>query len=679
MCTYLYFQNSPFHVTMTKLSNEFDDVLNDYFMNNILKETNHDTTTMTEDNTPLPELLKGVKPSHSLSVPYSDLSKISTNTESGTDFLEKLLNGDSTGGVNSTGNVDYSKMDRQLNNYLDKSVKTDDSKNNETKENENPKKMGTLDDMAKFDSLRNDQEEVLDVVLNENEEEEDSWPNTSDVKYTNAEDETSPNYEEDFDDGEELELVTEKPEELTNEESVEDSELIGGIIKKITELEPNSEATLKNESENNVEIDDEYRGFDLSPIHSSALTKTPAESQNFGESRSFKNHQDFTESRGLKESKDFSASGDGHASPKRVSISVPIVIPRPTTATQQRKDFTQKTLSEKEKSVSSKKSNPSILRKKNADRYKHIESTGYNAKLAERKKLTDQKFNTRLSIESNKADGEIERLTKQLNQMKNDYQSSIKQAKASADQDLTKLQRENFILKSEIEKENKPKPFTDKSLINQLNIENDKLKKVEKEKLKEFDLKTDNMVKENLVLEQKLAMVQEERDKLKRTNKHLRSPRHVKSDTKIAEQEIYKTPEKFVRKSLEKHGLKTPEMVFNPYETHVIEQKNTTQHTDQNTQNTMNYQSNQLNHHMNPVLLPAFVALERQLTISQRKVEEIQLEADKKSAKIELLETQMKRSELEHDALNTRLADVQSALGERMTTDSHNVILKYGG
>jgi len=416
---------------MTKRSNEFDDVLNDYFMNNILKETNHDTTTMTEDNTPLPELLKGVKPNHSLSVPYSDLSKISTNTESGTDFLEKLLNGDSTGGVNSTGNVDYSKMDRQLNNYLDKSVRTDDSKNNETKENENPKKMGTLDDMAKFDSLRND--DVLDVVLNENEEEEDSWPNTSDVKYTNAEDETSPNYEEDFDDGEELELVTEKPEEITNEESLEESELIGGIIKKITELEPNSEATLKNESENNVEIDDEYRGFDLSPIHSSALTKTPAESQNFRESQNFKKSQDFTESQNFTESKDFLASGDGHASPKRVSISVPSVTgPRPTTATQQRKDFTQKILSEKEKSASSKKSNPSILRKKNADRYKYIESTGYNKKLTDRKKVTDKNINTRLSIESNKTDGDIERLTKQLNQMKNDYQSSIKQAKASA-------------------------------------------------------------------------------------------------------------------------------------------------------------------------------------------------------------------------------------------------------
>merc|ERR1712050_562154 len=99
-------------------------------MNNILKEV--PTQDSQENN--VPELLKDVKPQQSLSIHYSDLSKISTNTESGTDFLEKLLNGDSTGGVNSTGNVDYSKMDRQLNNYLDKSLKTGESveeKNNE--------------------------------------------------------------------------------------------------------------------------------------------------------------------------------------------------------------------------------------------------------------------------------------------------------------------------------------------------------------------------------------------------------------------------------------------------------------------------------------------------------------------------------------------------------------------
>merc|ERR1712154_627221 len=117
-------------------------------MNNILKEvgtTQDSTSNLQENNNAVPELLKDVKPQQSLSIHYSDLSKISTNTESGTDFLEKLLNGDSTGGVNSTGNVDYSKMDRQLNNYLDKSVKTDDSKMNEGKENENPNKMGTLD------------------------------------------------------------------------------------------------------------------------------------------------------------------------------------------------------------------------------------------------------------------------------------------------------------------------------------------------------------------------------------------------------------------------------------------------------------------------------------------------------------------------------------------------------
>merc|ERR1719483_28250 len=106
-------------------------------------------------------------------------------------------------------------------------------------------------------------------------------------------------------------------------------------------------------------------------------------------------------------------------------------------------------------------------------------------------------------------------------------------------------------------------------------------------------------------------MIQEERDKLKRTNKHLRSPRQVKNNTKNSEQEIYKTPEKFVRKSLEKHGIKTPENVFNPYETQVIEQKTEQRisQNQQNTENTVNYHSNQLNHHMNPVLLPAFVAL----------------------------------------------------------------------
>lgn len=263
-----------------------------------------------------------------------------------------MLNGDSTGGVNSTGNVDYSKMDRQLNNYLDKSVKTDDSKN---KENENPNKMGTLDDMAKFDSLKNDGDG--------DENEEDSWPNTSEVKITNAEDETSPNYEEDFDDGEELELITKEQETGSmTDNSVPEK------VKDITELEPNSENTLRN-SDNF----DENRGFDLSPIHSSQI-KTPGESQNLKESSmDIKNFESEKLDNEKLESENYEIPDKNPPSPKRVSISLPNEqqFPRPTTATQQRKEFTKKSISEKETSSKLQKIQSSILRKKNANRYKH--------------------------------------------------------------------------------------------------------------------------------------------------------------------------------------------------------------------------------------------------------------------------------------------------------------------
>ena len=330
---------------MTKKSSEFDDLLNDYFTNNILKSPENGT---------VPELLKDVKPQQSLSLHYSDLSKISTNTESGTDFLEKLLNGDSTGGVNSTGNVDYSKMDRQLNNYLDKSVKTDEKENQDPKHDKIGTLQGTMDDVAKIDSLKHDDGQVLETgqVL---EAEEDSWPNTSDVKITNAEDETSPNYEEDFDDeAEELEVIT---KDHNSEDYGTEN------VKEITELEPNSETTLKSESEkhdstknlDSEKLQSEKYGFDLSPIHSSQI-KTPGESLSVMDSKILDPNIN-KEFQGVKSQDNFISnlvSDVGYISPKRVSISISneqtaIEHPRPTAATQQRREFTQKSITEKQK------------------------------------------------------------------------------------------------------------------------------------------------------------------------------------------------------------------------------------------------------------------------------------------------------------------------------------------
>ena len=90
------------------------------------------------------------------------------------------------------------------------------------------------------------------------------------------------------------------------------------------------------------------------------------------------------------------------------------------------------------------------------------------------------------------------------------------------------LQRENFLLKTKMtqEEEKRSRPeiakFTDATLIDTLNKENDKLRGETKGKATELREQTDAMARENLKLAQNLALIKEERDRLKQANKHLR-------------------------------------------------------------------------------------------------------------------------------------------------------------
>lgn len=325
---------------MSHIDNQFNNLLDNYFnthFQNSNTETtkNFEITSITEEN--LPDLLKnegsiGTSKSNSRpgtagqaaerrfqpnnflsnssilgSIP-SDISKLSSNTEN-TDFFDILLNGEGdTKTGNSTGNIDYSKMNRKLDKLLESSVNTNNSDSNPTgphaasgaaknisnylKKAESPKKLGmsgTFDDINKIASLQLDDSKMAEAVTPlkqkpaSQEEEETSWPMTP----TNEQ--KSENYENDFDfEGDEdvksyvtnsdinLEPIQEA-EDQTASEQLQIEPNLNPVISK-SEPELSKEVKINLITPENVDSKNEPNIFDLSPIHSSQIDPSASKS-----------------------------------------------------------------------------------------------------------------------------------------------------------------------------------------------------------------------------------------------------------------------------------------------------------------------------------------------------------------------------------------------------------------
>merc|ERR1712176_1661782 len=140
----------------------------------------------------------------------------------------------------------------------------------------------------------------------------------------------------------------------------------------------------------------------------------------------------------------------------------------------------------------------------------------------------------------------------------------------------TRLQRENFLLKTKIsevqqEKNNSADNKNDNSqnditnpevLITKLSSENEKIMEKNKKIKTDFDRKTDLMVEENRKVLQKLAIIEEERDQLKASNEVLRTEAKLGSNQlKRSRSESSKSPVREVQGTTVRKPL-TPKKVI---------------------------------------------------------------------------------------------------------------------
>merc|ERR1712157_540116 len=204
---------------------------------------------------------------------------------------------------------------------------------------------------------------------------------------------------------------------------------------------------------------------------------------------------------------------------------------------------------------------------------KNIASTG-SRELLNRSNLSD--------YTSQKQDEELRRLKSKLEKLKATYDKELNLVKTEQEHDMTRLQRENFLLKTKIsevqqEKNNSADHKNDNSqnditnpevLITKLSSENEKIMEKNKKIKTDFDRKTDLMVEENRKVLQKLAIIEEERYQLKASNEVLRTEAKLGSNQlKTSRSESSKSPVREVQSTTVRKPL-TPKKVIAPVENH---------------------------------------------------------------------------------------------------------------
>lgn len=228
---------------------------------------------------------------------------------------------------------------------------------------------------------------------------------------------------------------------------------------------------------------------------------------------------------------------------------------------------------------------------------------------------------------------------------------------------MTVLQRENFLLKTKLtETENKSKNQHDVTdpeiLIEKLSKENEKILENYDKSKKEFNQQTDLMAEENRKILQKVALLTEERDSLKEANKNLRNraavAQPVANPVPQAQAERPKTPE------ISEKAKGSPLKVRSPLKK-----------SAENAQNLENLPPNG-----GQFLLPAFLALERQLTNLQKSHDQLEFKNSSNDQQIKTLQAEKFQLEKEILALNKQVDSHNFELNNRIKMTDHETILK---
>merc|ERR1712157_634680 len=182
----------------------------------------------------------------------------------------------------------------------------------------------------------------------------------------------------------------------------------------------------------------------------------------------------------------------------------------------------------------------------------------------------------------------------------------------------------------------------------------------------DFDRKTDLMVEENRKVLQRLAIIEEERDQLKASNEVLRTEAKLGSNQlRTSRSESSKSPVREVQSTTVRKPL-TPKKVIAPVDNH----QNIQNQPPQNPTSSNSFDTNQS-------LLPAFLALERQLTLSQKNFDRLDYANKTNEKEIQNLKTE--KLELEKQALASLQAveNQRKEMSNYIPITEHEQIMKY--
>ena len=592
-------------------NDDFDALLNNY-VENFINDSPQVLSSQNFTDTEVPDLLKDVKPNPNFLQSISMPSNLSKiSTNTTGTDFLEKLLGD-TGG-NSTGNIDLTNFD---------------------------KKLSRVANQSNLDSEYTPIKTAQDADQNEKSEKEtDSWPKTTteDDKLTTVS--PSPRgYTNDFTEPDQEN--NEKNSTVKETDLTEDSK--DNIINDITALSPvhtskmDTEKIQSSESSPNITLKE--------PIPPPRPSKSPRKSVEFNLG---------TNGETVDEEKPFDLSPIHSSAAADVNLSTTFTRTETgkSKSVEKSADFKKKEIKSSGYGMKSRersKSPPTRRSKIFTQKldYSHVKSSGYAKRTSNRprskspsKSIEKVPVLTETNSTLSQTDRELNTLRLELKRMQKQYEKTLKSAESQKEKDLLVLQRENFMLKTKITENESKTKTSDDVVIEKLSSENKRLQKEQAEKEKEISHQTDIMAKENHKLAQKLVLLQEERDQLKQANKFLRSP--------------VGTPKKSNRQvSPEATKRKSPLTIQkSPSKIESLKNQNET------------------------LLLPAFLALERQLTSCQKHVENLENEISMKKREIRDLNVEIQKLNFENKSLETRLVSAQDKLSGKISEDTHRTLL----